>query len=302
MREEGRGNTSRATDHETFRQSIHELDRSLKKSVGITALEIVALLSAITFSLWFGDISNDHLGTVAVVDGFMLLISFSRGYDLLRCRQTRLILAKQLQIAAKQRARADKLYGLSILDPLTGLHNRRFGEERLIEEIARSESSSEPLAVILFDLDYFKEINDKFGHAVGDLALKQFSRRLRRAIRSCDVPVRIGGDEFLVILPECPRDKVETILSRIETPKIEFAGQKIPVQYSTGRAHYQYSDTMESLLGRADETLYAEKAARPRRLDSPKSATESMDSQEAETVEIGYRHARKLDEANWERP
>jgi diguanylate cyclase (GGDEF)-like protein len=210
-----------------------------------------------------GRVSSDHLGTVLVIDAFLLLISLSRGYDLIRCRHTRLILAKQLEIAAKQRVRADKLYGLSILDPLTGLHNRRFGEQRLTEEIARSENSPEPLAVVLFDLDYFKEINDNFGHAAGDLALRAFSRRLRRAIRSCDVPVRMGGDEFLVILPECPRDKVDTILSRIGIPEFEFNGQKIPVRYSVGRSHYQYSDTSKALLGRADDALYAQKAARP---------------------------------------
>jgi diguanylate cyclase (GGDEF)-like protein len=70
---------------------------------------------------------------------------------------------------------------------------------------------------VLIDLDYFKEINDQFGHAVGYLALKEFSRSLRKAIRACDMPVRLGGDEFLLVLPECPRDKVIVILQRIGT-------------------------------------------------------------------------------------
>jgi diguanylate cyclase (GGDEF)-like protein len=301
MSEEVQRKTTKLADHETFQESIQELDRSLKKSVEITSLEILTLLGAMIFPWWFNDISNGYLCTVSVVDGFLLLLCFSRGYDLLRCRQTRLILAKQMEIAAKQRARTDKLYGLSILDPLTGLHNRRFGEQRLLEEIVRSESSSEPLAAVLFDLDYFKEINDEFGHAVGDLALKEFSRRLRRAIRSCDVPVRIGGDEFLVILPECPRDKVDTILARIGSPEIEVTGQKISIQYSTGRAHYQYNDTMEALLGRADQSLYAEKAARPKRLDPAKPAVESMPRQGAENPKIRSKHALTLEEVSWER-
>jgi diguanylate cyclase (GGDEF)-like protein len=301
MSEEVKSSTGKSNDHETFGQSIRELDRSLKRSVRITSLEILALLGSLSLLFLIKNLSTGQWGPILIVEGFLLLICFSRSYDLIRCRQTSLVLAKQLKIVAKQRARADKLYGLSILDSLTGLHNRRFGEQRLTEEIARSESSSEPLAVVLFDLDYFKEINDKFGHAVGDSALKEFSRRLRRAIRSCDVPVRIGGDEFLVILPECPRDKVDTILSRIGSPQIEVTGHKICVQYSIGRAHYQYSDTMEALMGRADEALYAAKAARAKPLDPAKLATESIPGQGAENAKIRYRHALKLDEANWGR-
>jgi diguanylate cyclase (GGDEF)-like protein len=246
-----------------------------------------------------GNTSNNQLATLLAVDAVLLLILISRGYELRRYRNTRLILAKQLEIAAKQRARADQLYGLSILDPLTGLHNRRFGEQRLSEEMVRSERSPEPLAVILFDLDYFKEINDRFGHAVGDLALKEFSRKLRRAIRACDVPVRMGGDEFLVVLPECPREKVDPILSRIGTPEIEFNGQKIPVCYSTGRAHYQYSDTTEALLGRADEVLYAQKAARAKSSNLPKGAADLNPKKEQAEASRPDRHALRAAEINW---
>jgi diguanylate cyclase (GGDEF)-like protein len=117
--------------------------------------------------------------------------------------------------------------------------------------------------VVLFDLDYFKEINDKFGHAAGDAALREFSRRLKRAIRACDIPVRLGGDEFLVILPECPRDKVNVIVERTGTPQIEFNGEKIHVCYSVGIAQYQPSDTSEAMLARADQVLYVKKQARP---------------------------------------
>ena len=117
--------------------------------------------------------------------------------------------------------------------------------------------------MVLFDLDYFKEINDKFGHAAGDAALREFSRRLKRAIRACDIPVRLGGDEFLVILPECPRDKVNVIIERTGTPQIEFNGEKIHVCYSVGIAQYQYSDTSEGMLARADQVLYVKKQARP---------------------------------------
>ncbi|MGB9070287.1 MAG: GGDEF domain-containing protein, partial [Candidatus Acidiferrales bacterium] len=108
----------------------------------------------------------------------------------------------------------------------------------------------------------------------GDAALKEFSRRLKRAIRACDVPVRIGGDEFLVILPECPREKVDKILERIGTPEIRLNDQVISIRYSIGRAHHQVCDTTESMLHRADQVLYAEKASRP-----PKDPTTSHASE-----------------------
>jgi diguanylate cyclase (GGDEF)-like protein len=299
MIEDIKQNPTKMTAHETFRRSIAELDRILIRSRRTAIAEIVTVLAALAAPFLLGKtISRNQLEMISIVDGLLVLILVSRSYELVRHRQTKRILAKQLEIAAKQRVRTDKLYGLSILDPLTGLHNRRFGEQRLAEEIARSERSGDPLAVMVFDLDYFKEINDKFGHAAGDLALKKFSRRVRRAIRACDVPVRVGGDEFLIILPECPRDKVDVILSRIGTLEIEFNREKISVCYSTGRAHYQYSDTAEALLGRADEALYAEKAARPQGLNLLTSAAQPIPTKEAENANLRDWHPLTLDEGN----
>lgn len=258
--------TPERSDHEIFQESIAELDRIVRTSHRTTIVQIAAVLAAIAAPLVMGDIaSQHHVGIVPVVDGICLLVLTLLAYDLARHSRTKSVrdrLAKQLKIAVKQRIRADKLYDLSILDPLTGLHNRRFGEQRLAEEVARSERNSDPLAVLLLDLDYFKEINDQFGHAAGDMALKEFSRRLKRAIRACDIPVRIGGDEFLIILPECPREKIDAILERIGSPEIRLNHQVISIRYSVGRAHYQTCDTSQTMLERADQILYAEKAAR----------------------------------------
>lgn len=211
---------------------------------------------------------------------FLLLILACNTYRLVQysqLKQVRNRLTEQLGMSIKQRIRADKLYGLSILDSLTGLHNRRFGEERLKEEIIRAERNSDPLAVIILDLDHFKEINDQFGHPAGDIALKAFSRKLRKAIRACDVPVRIGGDEFLVILPECPREKVDVILSRLGSIQVDIDSKTLPICYSVGRAQYQVSDTAKTLLGRADRVLYAEKYARSPELQLPAEASKRPD-------------------------
>jgi diguanylate cyclase (GGDEF)-like protein len=255
------------SDHEIFQESIAELDRIVRTSFRTTITQIAAVLVAISVPCFMGDFaSRHHFGIVFVVIGIFLLVLTLQAYDLARHSRTKSVrdrLAKQLKVAVKQRIRADKLYDLSILDPLTGLHNRRFGEQRLAEEVARSERNGDPLALLLFDLDYFKEINDQFGHAAGDAALKEFSRKLKRAIRACDVPVRIGGDEFLVILPECPREKVNVILDRIGASEVRFNHQVISIRYSVGRAHYQICDTSQTMLERADQVLYGEKASRP---------------------------------------
>jgi two-component system cell cycle response regulator len=114
--------------------------------------------------------------------------------------------------------------------------------------------------VLLLDLDNFKGINDRLGHAAGDLVLKEFARRLNKAIRGSDIAVRLGGDEFLVILPECPPEKVEVVLSRLKDFEIEIGQDKIQVSSSRGWAQYEVADTAEELIRRADEALYAHKA------------------------------------------
>lgn len=267
-------------DHETFRQTIAQLDRSLIRSRRSTIAEVAIVLATIaTPLLLINKFSGNQLRMTLIVDGFLLLILTCNAYNLFQHRQLKQVrnrFTDQLEAFIRQSIRADKLYGLSILDPLTGLHNRRFGEERLKEEIIRAERNSDPLAVIILDLDHFKGINDQFGHPAGDIALKAFSRRLRKAIRACDVPVRIGGDEFLVILPECPREKVDVILSRLGSIQIDIDSQSFPICYSVGRAQYQVNDTTKTLLGRADKVLYTEKHTRSQNLH-PAEASKGLD-------------------------
>ncbi len=258
--------TSDLSDHEIFRQSIAELDRILQSTWRSTVLRIGAALAAIVAVFVVGNMAlNRQFEMTAIVEAFLAAMIVFYSCDLVRHGRTKFVrdrLAMQMHVAVKQRILADKLYGLSIMDPLTGLHNRRFGEERLNEEILRAERTDEPLAVLLVDLDHFKDINDQFGHSAGDLALQAFSRSLRKAIRACDVPVRIGGDEFMVILPDCPREKIDAILVRIGSPQFEHNNEMITVRYSVGRAHYQITDTPQTMLDRADRGVYREKAAR----------------------------------------
>jgi diguanylate cyclase (GGDEF)-like protein len=253
---------SRTTEPDPLQDINLRLSRGLKGAFRQNLIEALALGVAASVGFWLLSASDDHIGTKLFLFTLILSILSGHCYQMMRHHECQSLILKQLEITAKDRVKTTRLYDLSVLDPLTGLHNRRFGEQCLKEAIDRSRTTGDCLAVVLLDLDYFKEINDKFGHAIGDLALKEFSRSLRKAIRACDTPVRLGGDEFLLVLPECPRDKVSVILERIGTPAIHCDGIQIHVCSSSGNAQYEYGDTSETLMARADEVLYAKKAAR----------------------------------------
>ena len=162
---------------------------------------------------------------------------------------------------AKVQTLTDEVYKLAALDQLTGLYNRRSGEQRLAEEISRAVRHERPLTILLADLDGLKQINDRLGHAAGDLVLKSFSDRLRKAIRGSDLAVRLGGDEFMVLLPECRADEVRHVLNRLEGLEVEYDGAKIPCRFSRGWTDYKPGETAEELLSRGDEALYENKRA-----------------------------------------
>jgi diguanylate cyclase (GGDEF)-like protein len=153
------------------------------------------------------------------------------------------------------------LRNLAMIDPLTGLYNRRFAEQRLAAEVARSERRGHPLTVLTLDLNNFKEINDTYGHPAGDQALQEFANRLNKVIRGSDLAVRLGGDEFLVVLPECNLDQLKLVLERLGSLEIDWQGQKIPVTFSAGWKDYEMGDRPEEMLAAADEALYTGKRA-----------------------------------------
>jgi diguanylate cyclase (GGDEF)-like protein len=151
------------------------------------------------------------------------------------------------------------VYQLAIIDPLTNLYNRRCGEQRLTEEITRSHRHSTPLTVLLLDINNLKRVNDTLGHPAGDELIKHFAHRLQRAIRGSDVAVRLGGDEFLVLLPECKLNEVHNVLDRLSGMKIELGKQTIPITFASGWTDYVPGELPEDLLKRADAALYVDK-------------------------------------------
>src|SRR5713101_7768036 len=185
------------------------------------------------------------------------------------------ILIKRLrrQLAEKQ-GHSDLLRNLAMIDPLTGLYNRRFAEQRLAAEVARSERKGHPLTVLTLDLNNFKQINDTHGHPAGDQVLLEFAARLNNVVRGADLAVRLGGDEFLVLLPECTLEQLQLVLVRLGSLEVNWHGQKIPVTFSAGWKQYEMGERPEQMLERADQVLYDRKRA------SKKAQAPQIDTQE----------------------
>jgi len=193
--------------------------------------------------------------------GLVLLFNVYTVYQQLQIHRIQRNLSHQVEALGKMEVRTEQVYKLAVLDPLTGLNNRRSGEQRLAEEISRSQRHGRPLTILLLDLDGLKQLNDKFGHAAGDELIKQFAARLNTAIRGSDLAVRLGGDEFLVLLPECKPDEVIHVLSRLSGLNVDCNGQSITLSFSAGWTNFNPGDSLEDLLKRADDALYVNKRA-----------------------------------------
>lgn len=192
--------------------------------------------------------------------GLILLFNTYTIYQQVLIKRLRSQLAAQIEMMASLRLRANEYHKLAMVDPLTGLYNRRFAELRLTAEVNRSKRYGHPLTALVIDLNDFKQINDRHGHLAGDMVLKEFGTRLSRSIRVSDLAVRMGGDEFLVILPECPAEQIPGLLSRLGGLEVNFRGTMIPVRFSAGVAGFSPHESPEQILERADQVLYAQKS------------------------------------------
>lgn len=202
-----------------------------------------------------GDDSFSQLNLGLAVRGLVGLVLL---FNLYTFYQQILIKRFRRQLAGVE-MRAQELQELALLDPLTGLYNRRVAEQRLPEEVARSKRSDYALTVLLLDLNDFKQINDRYGHFEGDVVLKEFAKRLQKAIRFSDVPLRLGGDEFMVLLPECGTDEIQLVLGRLVPLEVALRERNIPVTFAAGWATHQRGGSPKELLERADQMLYKHK-------------------------------------------
>jgi len=227
-----------------------------------TSLFVMLLLTAGVASLSLPAIfehRNSPIGTgvIQAVAGLVFLILLFGCY---LTYEKVLINRLRLELAERQ-FHSHAWRNLALIDPLTGLYNRRFAERRLREEVARSERRGYPLTLVLFDLNSFKQINDRFGHGAGDLVLREFGARLGKAVREADLAARLGGDEFMLLLTECDKSHLPSVLQRLGSIEVDLDGQKIPVHFSVGWKQYELGQSPQELMEEADKVLYQDKEA-----------------------------------------
>jgi diguanylate cyclase (GGDEF)-like protein len=218
--------------------------------------------------------------TRAALIGWLLLAAIAIA-AIVRLRTTGLTRQAQ-RLRALVEERTDELQQanahlerLSLLDELTGIANRRYFQRALVEDWRNAHEQQQPLALVLFDLDYFKQLNDRYGHAAGDAALirvaRHLSRRSRRSgdflTRTKDLVARIGGEEFALVLAHTSEEEAirvaDALRAGIERLPIELTGSTVHVTASAGVAAVvpRDSESWNTLLRDADRALYAAKAA-----------------------------------------
>jgi diguanylate cyclase (GGDEF)-like protein/PAS domain S-box-containing protein len=152
------------------------------------------------------------------------------------------------------------LYRQSITDPLTNIYNRRFFMQMLEQEIERTKRNKKPFSLVMFDLDHFKNINDRFGHAAGDIVLRSVADTVKGRIRKTDYFARWGGEEFIILLPETSLNNAvelaEELREQISTMELQGIGD---VTASFGVTEYSDTDTIDTVLIRVDNMLYEAK-------------------------------------------
>ena len=187
------------------------------------------------------------------------------------------LFAKQIEMSITIADLFQAVREQAVTDALTGLYNRRYFEEALEKEVQRAKRQKQPFSVIGIDLDFLKKINDTYGHFYGDLAIKTIANVLKSNARSVDVPARIGGEEFNVLLPSISSEgamiAAERIRKSIEHVEIETIGH---ITGSLGVATYfEHTDNVEELLELTDQAMYTSKREGRNRVTLAKPISET---------------------------
>jgi two-component system cell cycle response regulator len=154
---------------------------------------------------------------------------------------------------------------MAITDGLTGLYNRRYMESHLATLVDQAAGRGKPLTLLVLDIDYFKAINDTYGHDAGDDVLREFATRIKKSIRGIDLACRYGGEEFVIVMPETDMAVAALVAERIrrriasEPFAIDQGAKAIDVTLSIGLSALATNDTAATILKRADQALYRAK-------------------------------------------
>jgi two-component system, cell cycle response regulator len=173
---------------------------------------------------------------------------------------------RQKHYADSLRDKVQQSIGLALVDPLTGLNNRRFLETHLATMLDEAQRRRTPLSLMIFDIDHFKKVNDTYGHGCGDEVLKGFADRLRKVVRGGDLLCRLGGEEFVIVMPNSSIEVAARVAERTRSAiqdedfVIDSAGQRISITVSIGVAGRGRDGDPDSLYRRADRALYRSKS------------------------------------------
>lgn len=175
----------------------------------------------------------------------------------------------------------EQLISQALRDPLTGLHNRRFMDEALLKEFARAKREGYSLSLIMLDLDFFKRVNDTYGHAVGDQVLIVLSTHLKAYARESDMVCRYGGEEFLIAMPRMTSEqafkKIDSLRKIIAQTPVMHGNILIPITISAGVASFpEHGDDIDVLLKLADNAMYQSKHDGRNRVSLSDPASEEM--------------------------
>ncbi|MBL8184769.1 MAG: diguanylate cyclase [Blastocatellia bacterium] len=172
-------------------------------------------------------------------------------------------IAPQIAVAidrGKLKLRAGELEKRSITDSLTGLMNRGYIEERLIEEMNRASRHRFPMSLLMIDVDHFKTYNDSFGHPAGDIALRRVANALKETLRAADVAARYGGEEFAVLLPQTPIEEASAIAERLRqrVERTEFPKRQVTISIGVASYSSEFTEPKDWITA-ADMALYEAK-------------------------------------------
>jgi diguanylate cyclase (GGDEF)-like protein/PAS domain S-box-containing protein len=177
------------------------------------------------------------------------------------------LFANQVAIALDNSRRVEQMEKQAVTDELTGLYNRRAFADMAEKEVGRARRYQRSLALILFDIDHFKNVNDTHGHLVGDQVLRVLAATVKKIVRATDTVCRFGGEEFIVLMPEAKRDEALTMAERLREKVSDITvvapEGTLSLTISLGVAGLEpdKDETLESLIGRSDKAMYEAKAA-----------------------------------------